>query len=131
MYKLKTRPTTSEVGNFLMSVENEVRRSDGEQIAGLMQEITGVSPHKQALTIYIMNYIRPPRCKAQASVAHRIGNLWRLNTGACVRIGFSATTRISHDARDRHIDSGAAWRGDSMGTGQRSNGSGHLGSIQL
>lgn len=58
MYKLKTRPTTSEVGNFLMSVENEVRRSDGEQIAGLMQEITGVSPRKQALPIYIMNY--PP-----------------------------------------------------------------------
>ena len=58
MHKLKTRPTTSEVGNFLMSVENEVRRSDGEQIAGLMQEINGVSPHQQAPTIYIMNY--PP-----------------------------------------------------------------------
>ena len=87
MYKLKTRPTTSEVSEFLESVENQVRRSDCEQVAGLMQEITGedpvmwgssiigfgsyhykyasghegdfmitgVSPRKQALTIYIMN----------------------------------------------------------------------------
>ena len=79
MYKLKTRPTTSEVGNFLMSVENEVRRSDGEQVAGLMQEITGVSPDKQALPIY--RTIRPPHCKAQASVAH----------SACARHGHPNT----------------------------------------
>ena len=86
MYKLKTQPTTSKVGKFLASVDNPVRRSDCEQVAGLMQEITGedpvmwgssiigfgsyhykydsghegdfmitgVSPRKQALTLYIM-----------------------------------------------------------------------------
>ena len=86
MYKLKTRPTTSNVEAFLASVSDEKRRTDCDQVAGLMQEITGedpvmwgtsiigfgsyhykyasghegdfmitgVSPRKQALTIYIM-----------------------------------------------------------------------------
>lgn len=86
MYKLKTRPTTSKVEAFLASVSDEKRRTDCEQVAGLMQEvtgedpvmwgasiigfgsyhykyasghegdfmITGVSPRKQALTVYIM-----------------------------------------------------------------------------
>ena len=86
MYKLKTRPTTSNVEAFLASVSDEKRRTDCDQVAGLMQEITGedpvmwgtsiigfgsyhykyasghegdfmitgVSPRKQALTVYIM-----------------------------------------------------------------------------
>lgn len=86
MYKLKTQPTTGKVEAFLASVADEKRREDCEQVAGLMQEITGedpvmwgtsiigfgsyhykyasghegdfmitgVSPRKQALTVYIM-----------------------------------------------------------------------------
>ncbi len=86
MYKLKTRPTTTKVEAFVASVLDEKRRTDCEQVAGLMQEvtgedpvmwgasiigfgsyhykyasghegdfmITGVSPRKQALTVYIM-----------------------------------------------------------------------------
>ena len=86
MYKLKTQPTTSKVGKFLDSVADPLRRSDCQQVAGLMQAITGedpvmwgssiigfgsyhfkyesghegdfmitgVSPRKQALTVYIM-----------------------------------------------------------------------------
>ena len=87
MYKLKTRPTTAHVAAFLESVADSKRRDDCDQVAGLMQEIsgedpvmwgssiigfgsyhykyasghegdyfiTGVSPRKQALTIYIMD----------------------------------------------------------------------------
>ena len=86
MYKLKTRPTTGKVEAFLASLADGKRRNDCEQVAGLMQEITGedpvmwgtsiigfgsyhyryasghegdfmitgVSPRKQALTLYIM-----------------------------------------------------------------------------
>ena len=87
MYKLKTRPTTAQVAAFLGSVANEKRRADCDQVAGLMQAVTGedpvmwgssiigfgryhykyasghegdffligVSPRKQALTVYIMD----------------------------------------------------------------------------
>ena len=40
----KTQPTAAEVGTFLGSVENDVRREDASAVVDVMREVTGVEP---------------------------------------------------------------------------------------
>ena len=44
MYEAKTRPTESSVAGYLAAIEDESRRKDCRELAGLMGRVTGCKP---------------------------------------------------------------------------------------
>ena len=51
MYNLKTKETTNSVTAFLHGVEDEQKRKDCFEIAGMMQQATGLQPKMWGLAI--------------------------------------------------------------------------------